>query len=1565
MDFNKLKNYRFEMESDEDSTSDNSENGIAIIGINARIGYAENADSFWEYLSEGCDLIGDFPEGRRDDADKLNRSWFNFPLSEDLRQAAYLRQVDSFDADFFNMPPVECELMDPAHKILLESAWLAFEDAGCSPRSLKGTNTSVCIGYGSDDNPYHSVIWNSDKNVFGVAVTGNINSLMAGRISYLLDLKGPAIMVDTTCSSSLAAVHVACQQLKSGEASMALAGGIKLMLIPPGSDMHKIGVESSSDRTRTLDSEADGTGRGEGVVTMVLKPYAQAKADKDHIYAIISGSVMNQDGASLGITAPNAKSQESAIVAAWNDAGIDPETVSYIEMHGTATNLGDPAEITGITNAFRKFTGKQQFCAVGSVKSNVGHLDGTAGITGLLKVVLMLKNKKIPPLVHFKSPNYQLDLIKSPVYVNDKLQNWDPPNGIRRCGVSSFGIGGTNCHAVVEEAAQSDEREFKNRFGISVLTASAKSKEALISLLHRYKAFLLNNPDCDLDNFCYTANTGRGQYRWRFGAVINTAADFTGLPIEECLNGVCFWFGEHKIGPRDSINTGIGVTDEELKNISMLAQKYIKRALEESSQDEYRELLCKVMDQYIRGADINWSLLYGFNHPAKMSIPGYPFNRNRYWAEFKVPEITHAATNGIHPLIDECIVASEKVYVFVKRLCPETSWELREHLINGVHILPGTAFIEMARESLRYLWKSTKLEFQQLLYLTPLAYKSGDKPVLLNIILRIENQITYVEFQSRNGTSGEWINHASMKAIQAEEMNVRNRININEIINRCKRADDDMEAINKSIVKISGDHWNNADGFYFNENEALVHFGMNEDFRDELKFYGLHPAMLDSAINAGSYLTDSIFLPFSFQQAKFYQNMPARFYSWVKKSGKYSESDKPVATFDIKLCTEDGEIFGEIDEYMLKRVDNPKEYLYEKFSRMKNESLYYSIKWDKEPKKIHLLSSVDNNVLIILSAGQEEYLRALKSKINGSVIAVFPGDSYEKISENTYAAGNSLEGYEKLLKSIKPYGINRIINLAGCLSTDNSPLKSAEEEISVLQNIFYLVKALFTTGYEQPIELNLITKDAFMVTGKEAAIHPARAMLASFGDCIECEYGNIKVHSVDFDSVTEFSSIVSYILNFSDKTLEVFREGERYVKKLADMQPRYDSKDDVIRAEGTYVIAGGIGGIGLAVADRIFTLAPNASVVLLSRKYCDSDLSEKNVNDDEKIKKARILSEKYHNLHIVKADICSIPDVKSAIDFITRKYGRINGIVNAAGIAGKGFIFNKEWSSFYNVLAPKILGSAALHEYTKYENIDFFVMCSSCSSVFAAGGQSDYVAANAYLDSFAFYRKSIGLPALTINWTGWKESGMAKENSVDESKSYTEFITDNEGASAFIDLLSEHEESQVVVGRLNSEVLSAERNRIDRVITLPDIALEETGLSQDGYGDWNIDSISVDGIDTEVLSDVEKKVIFAWSKALRAVRVDVHEKFFDAGGNSLLAALLHKELDKLFPEVISIAEIFVYSTIAEMSKKISEKIKTDSSKDVLDEIKEKVDIESLVSRFASGELGFDAVEKIL
>lgn len=608
---------------------------IAVIGLAIKAPCALNKEEFWENLKEGRDCIRSFPESREADIAAYLRD-IKGDSNIEFKSGAYLDNIDKFDYKFFRISPKEASLMSPNQRLFLQTSWEAIEDAGYGGDRLSGTKTGVYVGFSADElYDYKSMIMHLAPSATSSAATGNFSSIIAGRISYILNLRGPSIIIDTACSSSLVAVHMACRALQSGDCSMALAGGVRINLMNIKGEFD-IGIHSADGITRTFDEGSEGTNGGEGIGVVMLKPLAAAIRDRDNIYAVIKGSAVNQDGSSIGITAPNAIAQEEVIVQAWENAGINPETLSYIEAHGTGTRLGDTVEIAAITRAFSRYTDKKQFCAIGSLKTNLGHLDQSSGIFGLIKSILVLKNKEIPPIKHFNRPNKEISFQASPVYVNNELTSLKDESSPIRCGVSAFGISGTNCHIVLEEYKRpAPDNISRTAGGLNVLTISAKSLQAVKRLIVSYYEFVRSS-DVNIQDMCYTANTGRGQYNFRLAVVFDSLDDLLeklscicSLDDLHSINKKDIYFGEFRIVPDNkSDKKEFEFTEEQLESFGDTVNEIVNEC-EELSYKCLTEI-CKL---YIKGAAVNWAAMYKSEQRNKISLPVYPFDEYKCWIQ--------------------------------------------------------------------------------------------------------------------------------------------------------------------------------------------------------------------------------------------------------------------------------------------------------------------------------------------------------------------------------------------------------------------------------------------------------------------------------------------------------------------------------------------------------------------------------------------------------------------------------------------------------------------------------------------------------------------------------------------------------------------------------------------------------------------------------------------------------------------------------------------------------------------------------------------------------------------
>lgn len=597
------------------SVSNVSLKDIAIVGISAKLPRAESHEAFWELLRSGKDLVGGFPDSRKEELKPYLRRMDAHYGSVSFFDGAYIEDISGFDYSFFRLSPKEASLMSPAQRLFLQTAWGALENAGYGGDALHGSRTGVFIGYNGDAlHDYKRIIEALDPDALSMAAPGNLSSMIPSRISYLLNLRGPAISVDTACSSSLVAVHLACQSIRSGECEAAIAGSVKINVLPLDTGI-RLGIESSDNRARTFDESADGTGIGDGVIALLLKPLSRAQEDGDPIYAVIKGSAMNQDGSSVGITAPNALAQEDVIVRAWQDAGIDPETVTYMEAHGTGTSLGDPIEIDGLTRAFRRYTDKRQFCAIGSLKTNIGHLDHAAGIAGLLKAILSLVHKQLPPTLHYRSPNRNIPFVDSPVYVNDELTPWETDGEARRCGVSAFGMSGTNCHVVLEEAPTGMASDRSDRTELICLSAhSMTALERLVLLMRDWALQHRGEKSRSLADLCYTLVVGRGAHRYRLAIAVS---------------------GWEELVQTLQAAAESGLTGLALPNIRFgTADSAAGGSMRQQPVPNEREMdALELAQRYVGGYEVDWKAIFRGQRRSRLPLPTYPFDSHHCWVE--------------------------------------------------------------------------------------------------------------------------------------------------------------------------------------------------------------------------------------------------------------------------------------------------------------------------------------------------------------------------------------------------------------------------------------------------------------------------------------------------------------------------------------------------------------------------------------------------------------------------------------------------------------------------------------------------------------------------------------------------------------------------------------------------------------------------------------------------------------------------------------------------------------------------------------------------------------------
>lgn len=1520
---------------------------IAIIGMSAKFPFADNIEAYWQNIASGLDCIGEFPNHRRQDTDSYLDYLGN--VDRNYFRGAYLSEIDMFDYSFFRLSPKEASLMSPNQRLFLETAWNAIEDAGYGGKKLIGSKTGVYLGFEADaPYDYKRFIAELEPDSLSFAVPGNLTPIIASRLSYLLDLKGPSLSVDTACSSALVAIHLACQAIRNGECEMAVAGSIRLNLLPVVGQL-QLGVESSDGRARSFDDGSDGTGSGEGVAAVILKPLNQAIRDRDHIYAVIKGSAVNQDGSSIGITAPNVLAQAEVIVSAWKDAGIDPETISCIEAHGTGTKLGDPIEIDGIQRAFRKFTTKKQFCAIGSVKTNIGHLDNAAGIAGLIKMVQALQAKKIPPMLHFNKPNHQINFEQSPVYINDRLTDWES-NGPRRCGISSFGFSGTNCHLVLEEAPVSPT--FSNGVTHQIMTLSAQNRTVLQSLCAAYQDLITREPYLNPGDLCYTVNTGRGHYNIRVAFHFENDAEFreqlARLAVlhtdESPQNGI--YYGEHKLVPANKKHRETNeYTETELKEFSRQALEKTKQFINSRKID--REILAEICALYVQGADIDWEELYIGEVRNRIRLPGYPFERNRCWIKAGTsPAKEHHGRRTGWPMLDYRTAESLQFELYETFFSIEKHWVLNEHRIMGNGVLVGTAYLEMAAEAVRDRYNGGAIEFREVVFLAPLVLQDGEQRVA-QLILKPEDGYFGFEVISRPimtpGETPSWSRHVmgKLKPIAGpipagyDPMEIKSRYSEGY-------TEPDLTQYNDTTIFNLGPRWRNIKAMYVGAAELLSYLEMPADFTGELPGYFLYPSLLDNALATVPLLQNifkynpvgegqRIFLPFSYHALQLYRPLPARFYSYVRLNGIPKETAE-LASFEISLFDINGNILAEIHDYCLKRVPTGQ------FANRSpvDGSLFSKVGWVPR-ENTEISPGVTAGAILIFKDGKGIGETLIKEwrKSDKTVFVAEWGPSFRQVNPNHYIIGGTANDYSNLLNELNGHPIGQIYFLPAIPDIAKPLPVTDPDQNREVKNLFYLARELAKQAPLTKLELLMMAEYVYNVTGREPVINPENAALFGLGLVIGQEYPNIHCKCIDIDDAIPMEKLKAEFQETSEpRRIVAFRDGVRYVREFQTVAPNdFPAGEFTLRNDGVYVITGGTGGIGLEIAGFL-TSKQRINLALLNRSRFPGRQEWERILQDgtepklgAKIRRIQAMEAGGARISFHQVDVGQYDQLQKVIADLRTQYGRINGVIHSAGVAGDGFLFNKAETVFDDVLAPKIQGTRNLDELTAIDLPDFMVLCSSVTTLTGAPGQGDYTAANAFLDSFAAYRRKTGRRTLTINWAGWRETGMAVDHQVNQDGLFKTLMTAT-AVKAFEQVMNS-DLTLIQIGELNYQALEG-RSLPELGIYLADDVKARLGAvaSKANQGmDRKIPgspgTIRLKGRKAQEYSELEVKIAQVWGEVLGYEELNLYDNFYQLGGDSISMMKVISQMSETLNLEVSFRDFTEHNTINDLASHIA------------------------------------------
>lgn len=926
---------------------------IAIVGMSGAYAGTSNLEEYWEALKGGESLIRETPIERWDstlhyspikgEEDKTYSKWGGF-----------MDNIDKFDAGFFKISGIEAENMDPQQRLFLEHCWHALEDANLTQDHLDGKQVGVYAGVGNSDyiqnpkNKHVSVFWGMD------------NSILAARISYYLNLRGPALAIDSACSSSLVALEAACRNLQTGHIDMGICGGVSLAATPLFHKMaSKASMLSENGQCFTFDHRANGFVPGEGVGIVVVKRLKDALRDGDSIHAVIKGILTNQDGATNGILAPSAPSQEALEKQVYEKFQINPETISYVEAHGTGTKLGDPIEVEALTKAFRSKTQKRNYCGIGSVKTNIGHTLHAAGLAGLQKVILSMQHKQIPPSLNYQRNNEFIDFENSPFYVNTALKSWDNYiGGKRRAAISSFGFSGTNAHAIIEEYIPAVSEKEQEINGKVILVLSAKDRNSLERYCKKVVLFVQDNSNVSLNSLAFTFQVGRTAMEERFACVAQDHDELI-MKLKNFLNPE----GE-KSGALNYYTNNIRVQENTtIKGIS--GKAFVESAIKHAELETVAEL-------WTQGVRIDWELFYN-QKIKKIKIPSYPFERDRYWIE-EIEKQTEK-TSKIHPLLHQNS-STIKEQKFESNFSGD-EYFIREHIVNGSGLFPGAAYIEMALQAGKISANDMINELYDITWQEPL--RNNDKGMELNTVI---SEITSSEYQYQIYSI-----HKEKKSIhssgklrkQSANTTPSKQLDVAEIIAGLPQIKNKKE-VYEHFSDLGFDYGRNFQGIEnisYSQDKAVVEL----TFKKQDQFV-LEPGLLDSIFQCTIGLslegkTNTVYVPYSIQRVSIYKEVPLKAWCLVELVATKS-STSGIRKYNMILVNSLGEIILKLDEFTLLPLENILADKKESEEDKKEGIRYFNAVWKNVAPQI---SKRKENKQLVYLAGFE---RTIKEKIKNN-----------------------------------------------------------------------------------------------------------------------------------------------------------------------------------------------------------------------------------------------------------------------------------------------------------------------------------------------------------------------------------------------------------------------------------------------------------------------------------------------------------------------------------------------------------------------------------------------------
>lgn len=1333
---------------------------IAIIGVAGRYPQAKNIYDFWENLKNGRDCITAIPSSRWDHTryfdprkgqpGKSNTSWGGF-----------IDDVDKFDPLLFNITPREAEWMSPQERIFLEIAWETFEDAGYNLTRLRKSKTGVFVG----------VMW-GQYQLFKADISGNylaptdIFAAIANRVSYFFDLCAPGMAIDTMCSSTLTALSLACDSIHKGDCHMALVGGINLTIHPEKYlFLSKQGFASSDGRCRSFGEGGDGYGVGEGAGAVLIKSLDRALQDNDRIMAVVKGYALNCSGRTGGFTVPTSTAQAAVIEEAYAQAGLDPASVSYIEAHGTGTSLGDPIEIQGLTIAFSKYTDKKQYCAIGSVKSNIGHCEAAAGIAGLTKILLQMKYKQLVPTLHADSLNPEIPFEKTQFYLQKNYEDWRPQvldekknlYYPRRAGLSSFGAGGANSHIIIEEFIEtrfSRNNEESDANSEYLVILSARNRERLREYASKMADFFCNKIDQDQETFslketAYTLQTGREEMAERIAFTAGSIAELL-AKLNDYIAGKehipNFYTGN--INNTKALHELVGDGDSGNHFIHSLIQ-----------QRDLRE----IAHLWVSGVAVDWPQLYHGKTIIPVSLPTYPFERKRYWIQES--GATFTSEYQLHPLLDN--VDYQKSFgnglVFNKTLKADDQI-VKDHQIMGQPVFPGTACLELAAKAGNLIRRDTGCYLSNIFWLKPILVT--EPAVDINLVLTGKEQSIDFAISAHGKQAAIGEIHFS-----SHEGPIKGYLDLETIKKRSFFYQGKKEFYqDQNIGLVYGPSFQWVEEIWSNEEEALSRLKCPESCIHELSEYLLPPTLIDAAIHTSAGIVNGIFknsdempLPFSIEKMEWSGPMFKEGYAYVKAISDHQ--------FHIALFEQQFQTCVKIHNLTVKKgPDLLADFFY--MPTWQETSSVPQINTSRERKKI----------LIAYPANCYKFAEGLGRLHQHDQVVKLRLDQKQSFD----------------IGEIQEYGI--IYFLGGIGGPE------FQANLDGIYQLFRLLRKMAQVkDWTVDPELKIITNNSFEITGPP--LNPAGASLHGLAWSAAKELYRIKFTCIDIDlsSPQQITNIdvakeIASLGSPGDGKSLLLRDNKTYIRAVKPVQLPPQSSTFAFRENGVYLILGGMGGIGFELAKHLAAQV-KARLVLCGRSPLDNN---------KKQKLQEIFAAGGEGIYI-QVNAGDEDGMKKAIEQAECKLGPIQAVVHSAGVLHDKILENMEEADFIKVMEAKAKSSIVLYSIFKDKPLDFLLFFSSVQSFLYGAGQANYVAACSFQDAYSHHLDAVlPYPVRVINWGYWGTVGMAATDWFRERSSKYGFysISPREGMEAIQRILT-NEYIQVIPLKAAKAVLQS------------------------------------------------------------------------------------------------------------------------------------------------------------